>query len=192
MCCIAWTLRGYIKRYTEPKAFQLQFHGTRVAAPRRARAPPAAFPRTPPCALPSRRRCHMRRRAKPFHVYMSFHVFSNSIVWMMKIGSLNQLFCCIDILLCLQKFSPYMFDLLVSIPSSAAEHIWRWCRMCYRIYKYMSPRDGADPSRDGRVFLTRENTNLLSIYLSIYLLSLNYKIGVGDGEATFSIYYGSL
>jgi hypothetical protein len=43
-------------------------------------------------------------------VYMSFHVFGNSIVWMMKIGSLNHLFCSIDILLFLQKIWPYMFD----------------------------------------------------------------------------------
>jgi hypothetical protein len=50
--------------------------------------------------------------------------------------------------------------------------------------KYMSPGDGADPSRDGRAFWFEK---ILIFYLN--LLNLNYKIEVGDGEVTFFIHH---
>jgi hypothetical protein len=40
----------------------------------------------------------------------------------------DHFFYCIDFLLCLKKFRPYMFDPLVSIPGSATDYICFKCK----------------------------------------------------------------
>jgi hypothetical protein len=88
-------------------------------------------------------------------ILMYFYVFSSSVVWMMKIGSLWTIFfCCIDFLLCLKIIRLICLTPLISIPGSATgtcsprnrvREISKYLQECDHTYKGQLWKDDSRP-----------------------------------------------